>query len=949
MASSSIPRQQSHPTLPPAKLQELERLSLYYNLPEAAIIYTKCSFTLSPKRTSEHPGKKYGIARSARHGLKPLLSSLNLPDPDTLVPRPNGSRRHPYLTVQQGCSCKHCGLHSASWKVLEGHLRAEHRDKLELTAGKNNRQHWLRDHIQQGILFQSWTANNTRRSWLVSTGNDFNSGSIPSSICLGKETPASSALQTNWLRRTGWKTAFRDAHRDILFHLTELPYGTANQALPLGVEGEAIFSLACAELPKGRYGGRGAALGATQGSLHPSGFSPVSPDSWALFFLTYTSKPHTLDAVVVDPGRDVRMNLLLTGSRITVMDGLGIVANIAAVLDLSAKVATLCFQYSTTVASARGDIKRLQSHVSGLAVALRAGKQLVEGPNSRPLVASRELAASLQLEGIITNLERHEKTILLGLQIDQTNLLLRISERIEGMALKATHDMSIARKPNFVICSYEQLLQPAVNLVVPQQPVILPGYIPIAIHPPNEVDVVLESLQKQEDTDKDMQITIEDNGPKLLDEERKRLGLQSTSIELPAGGVIAPSQALLTNWMRRTGWERTFERADCLMLISLSALPTTTLSGTANYLGIHNGQKLSSPAADEYRVSSITTALDRLFDQCEEEDEDSELEDEVMSGFSEYASTASEASETENLSDEESDPGSQRAGASSPQVSGEDRNYTTTRISNSRETYNSCDRSVDAVLRFCYQMATEDFEDGMSSSTLLVYFSAVRGLSSQEGNGYLRPARYTPILSRLIYCTRLIFLEAILPRRAHPHAGFAARPRYGQLAALNAIRVNHMCDGTLSPLGEFFSLLAYGMSLQRSEGPAYHFDWSEDGQTISWDGNIQLSMGQFRGLAHEIFRQATIQCQRLMYGFEPEDPDIGGLRDRLSKTTPGYSFLTDPQNRLEELYLTVFMRACTAPVDGLLKTQQRDSGSSWDIDAAQAYLYGHDACLKTIM
>ncbi|KAF9773994.1 hypothetical protein IL306_008078, partial [Fusarium sp. DS 682] len=61
----------------------------------------------------------------------------------------------------------------------------------------------------------------------------------------GKETPASSALQTNWLRRTGWETTFRDAHRDILVHLTELPHGTANQALPLGVvEGEAIFSLA---------------------------------------------------------------------------------------------------------------------------------------------------------------------------------------------------------------------------------------------------------------------------------------------------------------------------------------------------------------------------------------------------------------------------------------------------------------------------------------------------------------------------------------------------------------------------------------------------------------------------------------------------------------------------------------------------------------------------------
>ncbi|PNP50512.1 hypothetical protein FNYG_15955 [Fusarium nygamai] len=539
----------------------------------------------------------------------------------------------------------------------------------------------------------------------------------------------------------------------------------------------------------------------------------------------------------------------------------------------------------------------------------------------------------------------------------------------------------------------------------------------------------------------------------LLDEERKRLELHSSAIEVPEGRVNASSQALLTNWMRRTGWDRTFERADCPILISLSALPKTIPLETVNYLGIHNRQRLSSSATDESRILSIVAALDRLLDQCGEtvrftdvsvrrwlrgrlpdrpykapfelvsqakservyrnefkrcvsfwlrvwrlpptvsrsilgrslskpqqmmleelwldscwdepndevndtydtaadvgeEDIDSELEDDIMSEFSEYTSTTSEASETESSSDEEPDLESQRGGAFSPPVFGEDRNCTATRMSSSRETFDSYDRSVDAVLRFFYQAVIEDFEDGMSSSTLLVYFSAVRGLSSEEGNEYLRPARYTPILSRLIYCTRLIFLEAILPRRAHLHAGFAARPRYGQLAALNAIRVNHMCDGTLSPLGEFFSLLAYGMSLQRSEGPAYHFDWSEDGQTISWDGNIQLSMGQFRSLAHEAFRQVTIQCRRLMYGFEPEDPDIRGLRDKLSKTTPGYSFLTDSHNKLEELYLTVFMRACTAPVDGLLKTEQRGSHSDWDIDAAQAYLYGHDACLKTIM
>jgi hypothetical protein len=47
------------------------------------------------------------------------------------------------------------------------------------------------------------------------------------------------------------------------------------------------------------------------------------------------------------------------------------------------------------------------------------------------------------------------------------------------------------------------------------------------------------------------------------------------------------------------------------------------------------------------------------------------------------------------------------------------------------------DESADAVLRFCFEMVTEDFEDGKSSSTLLVYFSAVRGLSKEEGNEYL--------------------------------------------------------------------------------------------------------------------------------------------------------------------------------------------------------------------
>ncbi|KAM6505404.1 hypothetical protein FSOLCH5_014623 [Fusarium solani] len=208
--------QHSYPTLPLAKLQKLETLSLYYNLPEAAIICTKCGFALSPKRASEHPGKKHGIARSAPHGLKPLLSSLNLPDPDTLALTSDGSRPHPYLMVQVASSCKHCGLRSASEKVLADHLRAKHRDKLELATGKQTRQHRLRDHIQQGVLFQSWTFNNTRRSWLVGADRHFGGRSV---LILSNNLPKS-CLQRNmpvWrISRAAIRDCLRVRHRPLL-------------------------------------------------------------------------------------------------------------------------------------------------------------------------------------------------------------------------------------------------------------------------------------------------------------------------------------------------------------------------------------------------------------------------------------------------------------------------------------------------------------------------------------------------------------------------------------------------------------------------------------------------------------------------------------------------------------------------------------------------------------
>jgi hypothetical protein len=140
------------------------------------------------------------------------------------------------------------------------------------------------------------------------------------------------------------------------------------------------------------------------------------------------------------------------------MEGVGVAANIIAVVDLSAKVATLCLQYSKEVSSARADIERLHTQVEHLATTLQATRRLVEGTKGQSLPTSQGLVSSFrnciadleqlekklgpnpartamrrfgfralkwpfnskEVDQLLTSLDRHETTILLGLQIDQT-------------------------------------------------------------------------------------------------------------------------------------------------------------------------------------------------------------------------------------------------------------------------------------------------------------------------------------------------------------------------------------------------------------------------------------------------------------------------------------------------------------------------------------------------
>jgi septal ring factor EnvC (AmiA/AmiB activator) len=140
------------------------------------------------------------------------------------------------------------------------------------------------------------------------------------------------------------------------------------------------------------------------------------------------------------------------------MDGLSGAASIIAVVDISAKVASLCFQYSVAVKNANTDIERLRKKVTDIKNVLDVVQRLLDKQDKSQLSTTRKLLDSLkechqQLQGlkaqlepgkgrkvmqrfgfralkwpftskevekIVVSLEQYEHTFTLALQVDQT-------------------------------------------------------------------------------------------------------------------------------------------------------------------------------------------------------------------------------------------------------------------------------------------------------------------------------------------------------------------------------------------------------------------------------------------------------------------------------------------------------------------------------------------------
>ncbi|EXJ79513.1 hypothetical protein A1O1_08777, partial [Capronia coronata CBS 617.96] len=242
----------------------------------------------------------------------------------------------------------------------------------------------------------------------------------------------------------------------------------------------------------------------------------------------------------------------------------------------------------------------------------------------------------------------------------------------------------------------------------------------------------------------------------------------------------------------------------------------------------------------------------------------------------------------------------------------------------------------DLVFQFSLLLCTQEYSNGRPSSSVLVFLSGIFGFTP-GGQGYHRPRTYTQTLAALIHQQTLLLLESVLPIYGYPQLGISARPSQGQLSILQAMRRQYICAGCLTPIQECISLLQFGRQFLGSEGAAFFFQWSDDGQTLSFQGH-HLRLSLFRQFAQSLVSEASELCHQLMGGWSPPY-DLRNVRDLISCSTPGYSFVQDPRNDLQGAYLHLSSRICQEGPCPLIQNNQ------WVQTAVWKYLRLHEAFL----
>ena len=177
----------------------------------------------------------------------------------------------------------------------------------------------------------------------------------------------------------------------------------------------------------------------------------------------------------------------------------------------------------------------------------------------------------------------------------------------------------------------------------------------------------------------------------------------------------------------------------------------------------------------------------------------------------------------------------------------------------------------------------------------LVHFLAVLGID-EDNNRLKRALDYSYMLAGVVYVTRVLGAEALLPSRQREEQQ-DERSRRQFLKQ----RREFLADGSGTPMSFMLSLLAYGKSVAMNTGNVGSVLWSKDKKTLIYHGR-HVEVVLFRRMIHDaVTRAEDLLWQELMWVTERSGRfvvPLDRLDDDVSFTKRGISFISKSSNGL---------------------------------------------------
>lgn len=215
---------------------------------------------------------------------------------------------------------------------------------------------------------------------------------------------------------------------------------------------------------------------------------------------------------------------------------------------------------------------------------------------------------------------------------------------------------------------------------------------------------------------------------------------------------------------------------------------------------------------------------------------------------------------------------------------------------------------ADALLKVLASFIFEPTSDQPFKSGL-IHFLAVLGIHKEMDR--LRTAKdYSYMLAGVVYCVRVLAVEALLPSAHRDKQNDEDRQRF------LTMRQKFLADGSYSPMSEALSLLAYSKHIALNTGNTGNIYWSKD-KTIFYLGGKPIFIRQFQQMAQDLVAEAEEKLwQELLWVARLEErftTKLEGLIDDVTFTRRGMSFVHHRDNGLSDGLERMLSRALQCP------------------------------------